>query len=117
MAWIRRLRALLRKEELDSDSEEELRFHLSMRERRNVEQGMSNVEARRSARLRFGNPIVWRERMREIDLMLFPQTIVQDLRFGGRVLLSNAGFTAMAAFSRWCAPANPMNRPSTGISA
>jgi macrolide transport system ATP-binding/permease protein len=99
MAWIRRMRSLFRKEDLESDLEEELRFHLSMRERRNVEQGMSNVEARRSARLRFGNPIVWRERMREIDLMLFPQTIVQDLRFGGRVLLRNAGFTAMAAFA------------------
>ena len=99
MAWIRRMRSLFRKEELESDLEEELRFHLSMRARRNVEQGMSSADARRSARLRFGNPTVWRERMREIDLMLFPQTIVQDLRFGGRVLLRNAGFTAMAAFA------------------
>ncbi len=40
MAWIRRLRALFRKEELDRDFEEELQFHLSMREQRNVEQGM-----------------------------------------------------------------------------
>ena len=99
MAWIRRLRALLRKEELDSELEEELRFHISMREQRSVEQGMSNAEARRSARLRFGNPTVWRERMSEIDLMIFPQTVMQDLRFGGRVLLRNAGFTAMAVFA------------------
>jgi predicted permease len=99
MAWIRRLRALLRNEELGSELEEELRFHLSMREQRSVEQGMSNGEARRSARLRFGNPTVWREQMSEIDLMIFPQTVVQDLRFGGRVLLRNAGFTAMAVFA------------------
>src|ERR1700677_817203 len=99
MAWIHRLRALLRKEELDSELEEELRFHLSMRERRNVEVGMSNGEARRSARLRFGNPTVWREQMSEIDLMIFPQTVMQDLRFGCRMLLRNAGFTAMAVFA------------------
>ena len=99
MAWIRRLRALFRKEELESDFEEELQFHLSMREQRNVEQGMPNAEARRSARVRFGNPTVWRERMREIDLMTFPQTVMQDLRFGCRMLLRNAGFTAIAAFA------------------
>ncbi len=99
MAWIRRLRALFRKEELDRDFEEELRFHLSMRERRNVEQGMPHGEARRSARLRFGNPAVWLEQMREIDLMTFPQTVMQDLRFACRMLVRNAGFTAIAVFA------------------
>jgi predicted permease len=99
MAWIHRLRALFRKGELDSDFEEELRFHLLMRERRNVEEGMSNGEARRSARLRFGNPTVWREQMSEINLMIFPQTVLQDLRFGARLLLRNGGFTAMAVFA------------------
>ncbi len=99
MAWIRRLRALFRKEELDRNLEEELQFHLSMRERRNVEQGMPQAEARRSARLRFGNPAVWLEQMREIDLMTFPQTVMQDLRFASRMLLRNAGFTAVAVFA------------------
>jgi len=99
MAWIRRLRGLLRKEELDRDFEEELQFHLSMRERRNVEQGMPHGEARRSARVRFGNPAVWLEQMREIDLMTFPQTVMQDLRFACRMLLRNAGFTALAVFA------------------
>jgi predicted permease len=99
MAWIRRLRALFRKEKLDRDFEEELRFHLSMRERRNVEQGMPHAEARRSARVRFGNPAVWLEQMREIDLMTFPQTVMQDLRFACRMLLRNAGFMAVAVFA------------------
>ena len=99
MAWIRRLRALFRKEELDRDFEEELQFHLSMRERRNVEQGMPHAEARHSARVRFGNPAVWLEQMREIDLMTFPQTVMQDLRFACRMLLRNAGFTAVAVFA------------------
>ena len=41
-----------------------------------------------------------RERMREIDEMLFPETVWQDLRFGARVLLRKAGFTAVAVFFR-----------------
>jgi predicted permease len=99
MAWFRRLHSLFRKQELEDEFEEELDFHLSMREQRNVEQGMPHAEARRSARLRFGNPSLWRERMSEIDLMLFPQTVAQDIRFGARMLLRNTGFTAVAVFA------------------
>jgi len=99
MAWLRRLCSLFRKEELEGEFEEELDFHIAMREQRNLEQGMPREEARRSARLRFGNPALWRERISEIDLMLFPQTVVQDIRFGARMLLRNAGFTAVAVFA------------------
>jgi macrolide transport system ATP-binding/permease protein len=99
MGWIRRMCAHFRKEELESDFAEELQFHISMREQRNVEQGMSKAEAHRSARVRFGNLTLLRERMRAIDLMILPQTVMQDVRFGGRMLLRNAGFTAMAVFA------------------
>jgi predicted permease len=96
MAWISRLRALFRREKLTRELDEELTFHLSMREQWNVEQGMPRPEAHRDARRRFGNPSVWRERMSEIDLMILPQTLLQDLRYGARTLFRNAGFTAVA---------------------
>ena len=96
LAWISRLRALFRRDKLTRDLDEELAFHLSMREQWNVEQGMSRPEAHCDARHRFGNPSVWRERMSEIDLMLLPQTILQDLRYGARTLFRNAGFTTVA---------------------
>lgn len=96
MAWISRLRALLRKEKLTREYEEELAFHLSMREQLNVDEGMTPGEARRDARRRFGNPAVWRERMSEVDLMLLPQTVLQDLRYGARTLARNARFTVVA---------------------
>lgn len=35
-------------------------------------------------------PSVWRDRMSELDLMILPQTIVRDLRYGVRTLLRNA---------------------------
>ncbi len=99
MAWISRLRALFRRDKLAQDLDEELAFHLSMREQWNVEHGMPRAEAHRDARRRFGNPLLWRERMSEIDLMILPQTILQDLRYGARTLFRNAGFTTVAIFA------------------
>src|ERR1700761_3403961 len=99
MAWISRLRALFRRDKLAQDLDEELAFHLSMREQWNVEHGMPRAEAHRDARRRFGNPLLWRERMSEIDLMILPQTILQDLRYGARTLFRNAGFTTVAIFT------------------
>jgi hypothetical protein len=96
MAWVSRLRALFRRDKLARELDEELTFHLSMREQWNVEQGMPRAEAHHDARRRFGNPSIWRERMSEIDLMILPQTILQDLRYGARTLFRNAGFTTAA---------------------
>jgi predicted permease len=100
MAWISRLRALFRREKLAQDLDEELEFHLSMREQWNSsEQGLPPAEARREARLRFGNPSLWRERMREIDLLILPQTVLQDLRYGARMFYRNAEFTIVAVLA------------------
>ena len=96
MGWMRRAKALFAGKKLEKELDDEVQFHLSMREERNVEQGMPLEEARRDARVRFGNPTGWRERMREIDLMTLPETIWQDVRFGARTLMKHPGFTAMA---------------------
>jgi predicted permease len=100
MTWLSRFqRSFFGREKLANEHEEELQFHLSMREQLNKEQGMAAGEARREAKLRFGNPSLWRERMSEIDLLLFPQTVMQDLRFGARMLWRNAGFTFAAVLA------------------
>jgi predicted permease len=99
VAWIPRIRGLFRREKLAKELEEELQFHLSMREQWNVEQGMAHDQAHREARRRFGNPTLWRERMSEIDLIILPQSILQDLRYGVRMLWRNPAFTIVAVFA------------------
>lgn len=99
MAWLGRIRSLLRRDAVARDLEEELKFHLSMREERNRAEGMEAAEARRRARVRFGNPAVWRERMSEIDVLQLPATVWQDVRFGARMLLRHPGYTLMAVFA------------------
>ncbi|MGA2851567.1 MAG: ABC transporter permease, partial [Terracidiphilus sp.] len=96
MAWFSRLRGMFRKEDLAREQDEELQFHLAMREQWNVDQGLKREEARRDARVRLGNAGLWRERMSEIDLMMLPETFLQDVRYGARMLWRNAGFTAGA---------------------
>lgn len=78
--WRERFSTRMRKDELD----EELQFHLAMREQWNKDRGMPQGQARRNARLRFGNPAIWREQMRALDWTTLPRTMLQDLRYGCR---------------------------------
>jgi len=83
------------KQEID----DELQFHLDQRTAENTAAGMPPEEAARVARKRFGNLQSVREECREKRGANFGETLWQDLRFGGRMLLKNPGFTAVAVLS------------------
>jgi predicted permease len=95
MGWTHRVRALLRREHLAADLDEELQFHLAMREQLNAQEGMPQEDARSDAIRRFGNPARWKEKMREIDVSTVPETVWQDVRFAARMLAKHRGFTAV----------------------
>jgi hypothetical protein len=99
MSWIRRILTTLRSDAHQREVDEELQFHVDMREQRNVNDGMSEGEAHRDARIRFGNPVVWRERVSEVDLMLFLKSTLDDLRFGVRQLVRSPAFALTAAIT------------------
>src|SRR5580704_15375806 len=96
MRWMHRVRALFRRKHLSADLDEELQFHLAMREQLSTREGMPQEEARSDAMRRFGNPGRWKEKMREIDVFTLPETVWQDVRFAARMLAKHRGFTSVA---------------------
>jgi putative ABC transport system permease protein len=86
---LRQLRAcvkgLLRREAIDGEVDEELRFHLEMEIQANVQQGMTPDEARRSALRDLGGVTQTREAVGDVR-GIFLDSVRQDLRYGLRVL-------------------------------
>src|SRR6266567_3709652 len=90
------LRALLHKRKLDSEMEEEMRGHIEMRTRENIEAGMSAEEARYAAMRQFGWVDNIKETCREQRGVTWLEHFIQDLRYGARMLRKNPGSTLMA---------------------
>jgi putative ABC transport system permease protein len=91
--WLRRLRFYLRGDRFDRELSEEMKFHLELKVEENLRAGMNAAEARAAARRQFGNPTLIQEASREMWSMRSIETLLQDLRFGGRVMLKRPGFT------------------------
>ncbi|HVF68414.1 MAG TPA: ABC transporter permease [Pyrinomonadaceae bacterium] len=103
MRWLNilsdRLRALLGREAVIRDIDEELRLHIELETESNVRRGMSHSEARRAALLSFGNFDVMRDAAYGVRGGGLMETIWQDVRYGARVLAKHKGFTIVAVLT------------------
>ncbi len=96
--WLR-LRAVRERRRLERDLEDELAFHLAMKEEQARAVGADEGEARQAARRRLGNATALRESLR--DAWTFPtiESVWQDMRHAARALAKARGFTAVAVLS------------------
>jgi macrolide transport system ATP-binding/permease protein len=84
---------MFRRKRKESDFSAEIEAHLQHESERLREQGLSEQEARATARRSFGNVMQAEERFYESGRWLWSDYLWQDLRFGLRMLARNRGFT------------------------
>jgi predicted permease len=89
-------RALFRRPAVESQLDEEMRFHIDMETRKLVERGLAPGEARREALLAFGGIEKHKEESRDATGAPVIETLLQDVRYGVRGLKRNPVFAAAA---------------------
>ena len=96
LTFLRRLWGRRRaKDELD----EEVQAYFEIQIERTMARGLSREEARRAVWIRWENPLRVKEHVREARVGTHIETALNDIRYAGRTLGRNRGFTAFAVLT------------------
>ncbi len=94
-----RLKALIHRRAFDRDLEDEIAFHLAMRERKQQSLGLGPDAARHATHRRFGNVTLLKEDTREMRTFTLLEALWQDVCFAARTLRKSPAFLAVVVLS------------------
>src|ERR1700733_1730212 len=96
LEWLSRLRLLFLRDTPHNDLQEEMRFHLRMKEQQHMQSGIDPEDARSAARKSFGNETALREASHDAWSFQGFEQLAKDIRYGLRNMRRSAGLTALA---------------------
>jgi predicted permease len=96
---VSRLFSLFRKDKLEHEMEQEIRFHLERETEEHVRRGMSMEEARLAALKNFGGVERHKEECRDIRRNRWIEDFWQDARYSVRAWFRNPGYTLLAVLT------------------
>jgi predicted permease len=103
MRWVYkfplRFRSLLRRRRVETELSDELRFHLEKLTEENISKGMTPEEARYTALRELGGVDQIKEECRDMRRVSFFENLIQDARYGLRMLAKNPGVTTVTLLS------------------
>ena len=94
-----RLRSLFRRRNVEAELDDELRFHFERQVAKSIQSGLPLREAKRRARLEFGGMDQLKEEHRDARGVNFIETLLQDARYGLRILARTPVITSVAILS------------------
>src|ERR1041384_6758676 len=94
-----RLRALRQRDTIIDDIDREMRSHLDLQTEANINSGMSPAEARTQALRSFGKVERTADAAYDVKGGGVFETIMQDVRYGARMLAKHRAFTAVAVIT------------------